>query len=57
MHTTGDSAVGFASGEVGDVNKGVVPGSENVSDSKDGGVLGNLRTENFLNLFLSFDLL
>ena len=35
LHSTGDLAVGFASGEIGDVNEGVVPGGQDVSDGKD----------------------
>ena len=34
-HTSGDSAVGFSSGEIGDVDEGIVPGGEDVSDSED----------------------
>jgi len=50
-HTTGDSAVGFLSGEIGNVDESIVPGGEDVSDTEN--VFSGLWSELDFFLYLS----
>ena len=60
LHTTGDSAVGFSTGEISDVNESVVEGSEEMNNTEvvdlNGGTSGRW-TEIGLLLFLDFNFL
>ena len=57
LHTTGDSAVGFSTGEISDVDESVVEGSKEMDNTEDSGVflLGLWWTEVGLLLFLNFN--
>ena len=57
LHTTGDSAVGFSTGEISDVDESVVEGSKEMDNTEDGGVflLRLWWSEVGLLLFLNFD--
>ncbi len=52
LHSSSDSAESFLSGDVGNVDEGIVPGGQNVSNSDDWLFLGlDIRSES-LDLFL-----
>ena len=60
LHSTGDSAVGFSTGEIGDVNESVVKGREEMNNTEVVGLNGSTSgwwTEISLFLFLDFDFL
>ena len=57
LHTTGDSAVGFSTGEISDVDESVVESSKEMDNTENSGVflLGLWWTEVGLLLFLNFN--
>ena len=59
LHTSGDTGDGFTTGQIGDVNKGIVERGKDVGNTKDLLVTADLGTEGdvFLNLRGGLDLL
>ena len=60
LHSTGDSAVGFSTGEIGDMDESVVEGGEEMHNTEVVGLDGSTCgwwTEVGLFLFLDFDFL
>ena len=55
LHTSGDSAVGLASSQIGDVNESIVPGGQNVSDTEDESFALDWGTEMVFLLLLFLD--
>jgi hypothetical protein len=55
LHASGDSAVGFAAGEVGHVDEGIIPGGEDVSHSENESFALNWGTEMIFLLLLLLD--
>ena len=51
LHATGDSAKSFTSGQIGDVDKGVIEGSVDVGHAEHLLTFANLGSEGDLNLF------